>query len=303
MKPGLLYLMGLALLSLGACAGGSGMATSGSPIPELSAVPDYEPPRVARLDAHTVRDWPAPEADQGVVVDEAYFYALDNTIIGKYRRDNGELVARFAAPHKGLIRHMNSCHARQERLWCANSNYSLTPHGSSVEVFDAETMTHTATHSLGMMDEGSLTWFDTWQGGWIAGFAHYSGNGGVPFKDSTYSSIVTFDKEWRRTGGWLIPDSVIDRMAPHAASGGALGPDGLLYLMGHDRPEMYVMARPVMGPTLIHVATLALEAEGQAFSFTQDGTRHVFVIDRHKARVREIELPPLADLPPGAERF
>jgi hypothetical protein len=301
MKTGLLT--GLALLSLGACASSPGAATPGGPIPELSAVPDYEPPRVAQLEAHTVRDWAAPEADQGVAVDETFFYALDNTIIGKYRRDTGELVARFAAPHKGLIRHMNSCYARQEQLWCANSNYSLTPHGSSVEVFDAKAMTHIATRSLGMMDEGSLTWFDPWQGGWIAGFAHYSGNGGVPFKDSTYSSIVTFDQEWRRTGGWLIPDSVIDRMAPHAASGGALGPDGLLYLMGHDRPEMYVMARPAMGPTLIHVATIALEAEGQAFSFTQDGTRRVFVVDRHKGRVREIELPLVPGLPPGTVRF
>ena len=37
----------------------------------------------------------------------------------------------------------------------------------------------------------------------VAGFAHYDGGGGVGFKDHCYSSVVTFDAEWRRTGGWL----------------------------------------------------------------------------------------------------
>jgi hypothetical protein len=45
---------------------------------------------------------------------------------------------------------------------------------------------------------------------------------------------------------------------------------------------MYVVARPSMGPTLIHVATIDLEAEGQAFSWAQDGSRTVFPVDRRK---------------------
>ncbi|MDP3495599.1 MAG: hypothetical protein Q8R82_21035, partial [Hyphomonadaceae bacterium] len=167
--------------------------------------------------------------------------------------------------------------------------YSETPHGSSVEIFDAQTMQHVDTHSLGMTEEGSLTWVDHYRGGWIAGFAHYAENGGVKFKDHTFSSVVTYDAQWRRTGGWLFPKPVVERMAPYAASGGALGPDGLLYILGHDRPEMYVLGRPVMGPTLIHIATIDLEAEGQAFAFA-DG-RTIYAIDRRKGAVREINLP------------
>ena len=34
-----------------------------------------------------------------------------------------------------------------------------------------------------------------------------------------------------------------------------------------------------------------LEAEGQAFSWAQDGTRTVFTVDRRKGLVRVIELP------------
>ena len=78
-------------------------------------------------------------------------------------------------------------------------------------------------------------------------------------------------------------------MAPDAASGGAIGPDGLLYILGHDRPEMYVLARPSMGPTLIHIATITVEAEGQAFSFGRG--RSIYAIDRRGHRVLAIELP------------
>jgi hypothetical protein len=113
----------------------------------------------------------------------------------------------------------------------------------------------------------------------------------VGFKDHRYSSVVTFDAEWRRTGGWLFPPAVMARMAPDAASGGAIGPDGYLYLLGHDRAEMYVVARPTMGPSLIHLATIDLDAEGQAFSWAQDGSRTVYTIDRKKGLVRAIAIP------------
>jgi hypothetical protein len=165
--------------------------------------------------------------------------------------------------------------------------------GSSIEIFDTATMKPAGSHSLGMLDEGSLTWFDRYGAGWIAAFAHYDGNG-LPFKNHTFSNVVTFDAEWRKTGGWLFPPSVVERMAPDAASGGAIGPDGFLYLLGHDRPEMYVVARPTMGPVLVHIATVALEAEGQAFTWARDGSRTVFTIDRRKALVRRIEIPAVA---------
>jgi len=242
-----------------------------------------------------------PEADQGVAVDARHFYAVDNTVLAKYEIASGSFVTRWAGPEDGLIRHMNSCLADGGSIWCANSNYSETPMGSSIEIFDAATLTHADTHSLGMLDEGSLTWFDRYDGGWIAGFAHYDDKG-LAFKDHSFSNVVTFDSEWRRTGGWLFPDAVVARMAPDAASGGAIGPDGWLYLLGHDRPEMYVVGRPTMGPSLIHLATIDLEAEGQAFSWAQDGTRSIFAIDRRKHLVRRIEVPAINVSAPATTR-
>lgn len=280
------------LLSFALVAGACAAAPPANlPEPGALVVPDYTAPTPLHLAARTTKAYPAPEADQGVAVDTAHFYAVDNSVIARYETASGKLMSRWVGPNHGLIRHLNSCFADAGKLWCANSNYSLTPHGSSVEVFDAASMQHVDTHSLGMTDEGSLTWFDHYAGGWIAGFAHYTGNGGLKFKDSTFSSVVTFDADWRRTGGWLFPADIVERMAPDAASGGAIGPDGLLYILGHDRPELYVLAKPSMGPTLIHVATIDVEAEGQAFSWARGKDRSIYAIDRRGHRVLVISVP------------
>jgi hypothetical protein len=279
----------LALTACLACAFATGAA---------SPTQDYTPPEIHRLAARTLRVFTAPEATQGAAADARHFYAIGNTVIAKYEIASGRRAGDWTGPRNGPIRHMNSCLADRGRIWCANSNYSQTPMGSSVEVFDAATLAHVDSHSLGMMDEGSLTWFDRYRDGWIAGFAHYDGTGGVPFKNHRFSSVVSFDAEWRRTGGWLFPATAIERMAPYAASGGAVGPDGWLYLLGHDRPEMYVVARPAMGPTLVHLATIDLEANGQAFSWAQDGSRTVFAVDRRQGLVRRIEIPAVAPADP-----
>ena len=246
---------------------------------------------VPQLQGRTIRVYQAAEANQGVAAGARHFFVVDNATLAKYDIRTGELIRRWTGVASGPIRHMNSCMAEGSSVWCANSNYPQTPMGSSIEVFDGVSMTHARSYSLGMRDEGSLTWFDRYGAGWITAFSHYDKNGGVAFKDHTFSSVVTFDAEWRRTGGWLLPESTLERMAPYASSGGAIGPDGWLYLLGHDRPELYVMGRPMMGPVLTHLATIAIEAEGQAFSWAKNGQRVIYTIDRRQHLVRTIAIP------------
>ena len=92
-------------------------------------------------------------------------------------------------------------------------------------------------------------------------------------------------------------------MAPQAASGGAIGPDGLLYLFGHTLPELYVLARPALGAELVHVATIALDAAGQAFAFDPSDLKRIFAIDRPTGTVRIFTLPDLGPLPADTRRF
>ena len=273
------------------------------PASRWADIPTYEPEPVISLDAQMIREYDAPEARQGVAVDEEYLYAVVNNVIAKYRKDTGERVGRWIGPRGGLIRHLNSCFAEAGELWCANSNFPETPMASSVEVFNAESMTHARSHSLGLLDEGSLTFFDHLGAGWIAGYAHYDEVGGLAYKDHSFAGVVVYDAEWRRTGGYALPQSVRDRMAPHAASGGAIGPDGLLYLFGHDRPEMYVLARPTMGPVLIHVATINIDAAGQAFAWDRSADRVLYAINRSTGVVRSFSIPVIPLTGDDAQRF
>ena len=260
-------------------------------------------PEPLQLEAEAIATHPAAEAVQGAAADAEHFYAVVNSAIGKYHRQSGERLARWAGTRKGGIDHLNSCLVLDSQLWCANSNYPQVPMASSVEVFDTDTMGHAESHSLGLMDEGSLTWFDRYRGGWIAGFAHYSNQNGEPFKNNAYTAVHTFDTQWRRTGGWRLPPALIARMAPHAASGGALGSDGLLYLFGHHKPELYVLAQPSMGPTLVHVATVQIDTEGQAFAFDPNDDRVIWAISRPHREVRAFRLPPVPLREEHARRF
>ncbi|WP_416877021.1 hypothetical protein [Litorimonas sp.] len=271
-----------------------GLVLSLSAVSSATAQDQKEPtikPASIVLEATEVGRWDAPEGRQGAAALNDSFYAIVNTRIARYNKKTGEKEAEWTGPRDGYIRHLNSCFVEGEDLLCANSNHPEVPMASSVEIFDANTLEHKDSKSLGIMEEGSLVWFDHLEAGWIVGFAHYNDETGVPFKTNDYAGVYHYDAQWRRTGGWMLPKHLVELMAPQAASGGALGPDGLLYMMGHDRPEMYVMAKPVMGPKLIHVATIEIDAEGQAFAFDKSEARTVYAISRRNGQVRAFELP------------
>jgi len=48
---------------------------------------------------------------------------------------------------------------------------------------------------------------------------------------------------------------------------GAFGPDGLLYVTGHDDTALFVLKMPDAGSTLKWVATIPISAQGQAFGW------------------------------------
>ncbi len=241
------------------------------------------------LTAEPLAAFPAREAGQGAAVDAGHFYAIVNTAIGKYDRTTGERVGGWSIERGGPIVHLNSCYARENRLLCAHSNFPQLPMASSIEIFDTERMVHVASESLGLRD-GSLTWFDRHDGSWWAGFAHYDDKGGMPGRDHRFSNVARFDDDWQLLEQWLLPESVQARMAPHAASGGAFGPDGLLYLTGHDRKELYAVQAPKMGVRLEHVATISVDLEGQAFAW-EPGSRVIWGISRPNREVRAFRIP------------
>ncbi len=241
-----------------------------------------------------VRRFKAAEAGQGVAVDEDFFYAINNHTLGKYRKETGERVGGWDGGKGGEIIHLNAGFVRGGRLHGIHSNYPGVPMLSSLEIFDADTLKHEASHSFGRMD-GSFTWLDRAPGGapkaaagrWIGCFVHYAERGAEPNRDAAWTQIVAFDDEWRRTAGWALPPALIERFGGRgfSASGGGFGPGGYLYLTGHDNTELYVVTFPQAGSVLRWIATLAFPSEGQAFAWDPSAPGMIYSIAR---KTREV---------------
>lgn len=246
-----------------------------------------EPPRAGA--AETVRRYPAPEARQGVAVDARHLYAVANSVIAKYDKETGAKVAEWRGDPVRFP-HINSCAVIEGKLVCASSNFPAVPHVSSVEIFDPETLSHEKTIALGP-GTGSLTWVDRRDGAWWAVFANYDGKGGEAPRDHRHTVLVRFDDQWRRTQVWSFPQSVLERFAPMSSSGGGFGPDGRLYVTGHDHPELYVLALPTGGAVLGHLATIPAEIEGQAIDWDESAPGMLYGISRPRREIVALRVP------------
>lgn len=270
-----------------------------TPAPVLPLPRDIHaaPLPIAQLRGEELRRYPAPEAHQGVAVDDRYFYAVVNTRIGKYDKRTGVKVAQWIGDRRRIL-HINSCTVDGPELVCANSDYPEMPMASSVEFFDKATLQHLRSVPLGWR-AGSLTWVERHAGYWWAALANYDAPIGEPGHDHRWTLIVKMDNQWRQVGGYRLPDSVLERMAPRSNSGGSWGDDGLLYLTGHDRSEIYALREPGEGATLEHVATIAVPLDGQAWAWDRSALRTLFGLANGEGTVVSMTIPPVPPLPGG----
>lgn len=238
-----------------------------------------------------LRRWPAAEARQGVAADADCFYAIGNHALGRYRKDSGERMASWSCKEGEPLIHLNAGIVHEGRLYCAHSNYPGVPNLSSVEIWDAATLRHVDSHSFGRAD-GSLTWIDRREGRWLACFVHYAKKGGEPGRGPEWTRLVEYDEQWRETGGWAFPVALVEHIGArgYSVSGGAIGPDGRLYVTGHDEPELYVLAFPEAGPTLRWEGTVAIGTAGQAFGWDPVRPGRIYFISRLTNEVVEAQI-------------
>lgn len=246
-------------------------------------------PPAQMAQAAEVRRLSAAEANQGVAADASSVYAIDNSRIGRYDKASGRRMASWTGD-PGRFKHLNSCIVRLQQLVCAASNYPEVPMRSQVLWFDAATLRLRRVLPL-PFDGGSLTWLDWHEGGWWAGYANYDGKGGAPGRDHRSTAVVRYSARFAVRAVYRFPTTVLDRFAPRSTSGGAWQNDGLLYVTGHDRPELYVLRLPEKGQTLIHVTTIGTPTGGQAIGWDAREPKQLWSIDRKTSEVVESKVP------------
>jgi hypothetical protein len=234
-----------------------------------------------------VERFPAAEARQGVAVDAAHFYAIDNRTIAKYDKRTGRLVAKWTASDELPLVHLNGGVVVEGKLFCAHSNYPTLPETSSIEVWEAATLEHAASHRLGIT-EGSLTWIDRHDGTWWAVFAYYDKQSAE--RGTALTRLARLDDEWRELQSWAFPAEVIERFRPSSCSGGSFGADGLLYCTGHEHPELDVLRLPKAGRVLELLETLAVTNPGQGIAWDRGRAGMLYGVDRGKKEVVVLKL-------------
>ncbi len=157
-------------------------------------------------------------ATQAVAVDKKHYYSIGNHTIVKHTKRDGTKVAEWEGGEKGTIKHLNSGVVVKNKLYCANSNYRDYPMASSIEIFDAKTLMPLNSQSFGIY-EGSCTWL-AWQGShWWVMFVHYDNYAPGSGTDVSWSSLVKFDKKWRRVESWILPKELLPKIKPYSISG------------------------------------------------------------------------------------
>ncbi len=222
-----------------------------------------------------IREYDVKQSRQGVAVDSAHFYVVNNSSIDKYNKSTGTYVGSWRDT-TGVIKHLNSGIIINGILYCCNSNYPNAPMASSIEMFDPWTLDHVGNHSFGV-GNGSATWLDYYQGSWYVTFAHYTGRGSEPNKDNSWTRMVKFDTLWRQMESWIFPDSLLKEFEGRSNSGGFIQDDGTIYCTGHDNHKLYKLKFPVLGYTLEWESTVPMGGFGQGVAQEKHGEGETWV--------------------------
>ena len=233
-----------------------------------------------------VGEFNIPEANQGVGVDAQYFYAIDNQTIAKYDKKTGKLVKKWQGDKSGPIQHFDSAMVMEGKIYLAHSNYPEWPMPSSLEIVDTETMEHVGSHSFGIQ-WGSLTWVDWRDGHWWMTFANYDrllGPNKTPYGHKANTVLVKMTNDFRPMESGTLPKVLLDKFEDMSNSGGSWGPDGSLYLSGHDPAELYRMRFPKAGSVLELADVIPMNIRGQGIAWDRSEPGVIYGIVRATAK-------------------
>ena len=98
--------------------------------------------------------------------------------------------------------------------------------------------------------------------------------------------MVKMSKDFQLVQAWTLPKAVLDRFEDMSNSGGSWGPDGFLYLTGHDPAEIYRMQLPKAGSVLDLVQIIPMNIRGQGIAWDRSEPGVIYGIVRATAKER-----------------
>ena len=69
------------------------------------------------------------------------------------------------------------------------------------------------------------------------------------------------------------------------------GPDGRLYVTGHDEPRLYALSLPVAGSELVWGETIAIPAEGPGFAWDPQEPWVIYTLERNRQEIVVSRIP------------
>jgi len=124
------------------------------------------------------------------------------------------------------------------------------------------------------------------EGVWYACFAQYAKTG-----DPAKTKVVTFDAQWKKLSELRFPRPMVLKFGKNSSSGGSFGPQGHLFITGHDAQELYVLDLPALGDVLSWQTAIPISAHGQAFAWDRSQEGVLYSIDRktHEVIVSRVQ--------------
>jgi hypothetical protein len=120
-------------------------------------------------------------------------------------------------------------------------------------------------------------------------FANYDvpyGPNRAPYGYKAATQMVKFTADFRYVESWVLPKAILDKFEAMSNSGGSWGPDGYLYLSGHDPAEVYKMRLPTAGSVLELVDTIPMNIRGQGIAWDRSDRGVIYGIIRATAKER-----------------
>jgi len=221
-------------------------------------------PVLAFSQATELKRFSNENARQAVAVTSSHFYAINNSSIDMISKESLEVVQSWKDT-TGSIPHLNSGIIIDDTLYCASSNYPKVPMTSTIEKFTLDPLRHIGSHSFGIF-AGSCTWVLRTPNHWWAFFAHYENRAQSEGKGVEWSTLIRFDGAWRQQAGWVLPDTLVQKLRPYSLSGGIFVNENQLLVTGHHEPYVYLVELPKSGSELRFLREIPVPVKGQGLA-------------------------------------